>query len=181
MTGRKKMRDTRAILLGGLVAGLIGALGALTPAPAAAQCLDCTNTGHPNGGDGHYAVDETHPFERHQWRGGPHARAIWPGDCDDKHPQTCSSGGGGGGGPLYDSGVLDTIAAAVSTGEILEAYRIVLRQPEGSPFRFVPERTAIQVRGCVEGSVTVHIPLGDIATPEFLAAVAASGRSYVAP
>jgi hypothetical protein len=106
---------------------------------------------------------------------------MWPGACSQKHPVACAPGGGGG-GFLYDQsgGVLDAVLAAVSAGDALEAYRIVLRQPKESPVHFVPERTAIQVRGCGE-HVIAHIPLAHLATEELLAAVAAGRRVHSAP
>ena len=105
---------------------------------------------------------------------------MWPGNCLNKHPVAC--GPGRGGPPLYDQSgkVLDAVLAAVLAGDALEAYRIVLRQPKESPVHFVPERTAIQVRGCGE-HVIAHIPLAHLATAEFLAVVAAVRRAPPAP
>lgn len=96
--------------------------------------------------------------------GGSPRDVMWSGTCSDKHPVACAPGGGGG-GSLYDQsgGVLDAVLAAVSAGDALEAYRVVLRQPRESPVHFVPERTAIQVRGCGE-HVVAHISLAHLAT-----------------
>ena len=139
----------------------------LGPSRAEAQaCLICSEVKVGNS-LGHIATNSVHGI--HARRGGPHPKRMWPGDCDDKHPIECAPEGGGG-------EVLDTVLAAVSAGDALEAYRIVLRQPKESPVHFVPERTAIQVRGCGE-HVIAHIPLAHLATAEFLTVVEAGRRA----
>ncbi len=163
----------------GTVACLIVSPFAPTVAEGQSSCLDCTTTGHPNGGSGHYATDQNHPYEIHERGAGAHPNAIYPGSCGAKHPPTCS--GGVDGGALYDRATLQVIAAAVSSGDIFRAYDIVHDLPDGSPFHYVPERTAIQVRSCSEGLVAVHIPFGHLVTAEFVAAVAADRASDVAP
>ena len=82
---------------------------------------------------------------------------------------------------MYDKAVLEVIAAAVSAGDLREAFRVVGRQPDGSPFQLVAERAAIQVRGCEEGVVAIHIPLAHLATPALLAAVATGWKTQDSP
>ena len=148
----------------------------------AQQCVVCTNMGIENEeGDwelGHVAQD--HPNGIHGRGGGTHPDVLWDGWCSSKHPlDEC---GRNGGGALYRqaSGALEAVLAAVSVGDALEAYRVVLRQPKESLVQFVPERTAIQVRGCGD-HVIAHIPLAHLATAEFLAAVAAGRGALLAP
>lgn len=113
------------------------------PSRAEAQdCLICSDV-KVDERRGHIATDSPN-HGIHERGGGSHPNVMWPGACSDKHPVACASGGGGG-GFLYDQsgGVLDAVLAAVSAGDALEAYRIVLRQPWESPVHFAPERTAI--------------------------------------
>ncbi len=146
----------------------------LGPSRADAQaCLICSEVKVGNS-RGHIATNSIHGI--HARRGGSHPKEMWPGTCDEKHPIECAPEEGGGPGLYAQSGgVLDAVLAAVSAGDALEAYRIVLRQPKESPVHFVPERTAIQVRGCGE-HVIAHIPLAHLATAEFLAVVDAGRR-----
>ena len=148
----------------------------LGPSRAEAQaCLICSEVKVGNS-RGHIATNnDAHGI--HARRGGPHPDKMWPGNCDEKHPIACAPEEGGGPGLYAQSGgVLDAVLAAVSAGDALEAYRIVLGQPKESPVHFVPERTAIQVRGCGE-HVIAHIPLAHLATAEFLAVVEAGQRT----
>ncbi len=169
-----------------LLVGTVLLAGAVDPNPVAAQqdpCVDCLtiycNPVDPEDlSECHYASNAPHNAYYHR-RGGVHPNEAYGGPCRDKHPGGCR--GGGIDGILYDAGVLNTVLAAVSAGDALEVYRIIRGQPEESPFYFATERTAIQVRGCAEGTVAVHIPLRYLATPEFLAAVAAGAGSHLAP
>ena len=175
--------------LGRMAAGFAWILGVAVawivfgPSRAEAQdCLACTDSRVKVGQTTYYGhIAQNSPNGVHDRGAGPHPDVLWPGWCSRKHPIACGPGGGGG-GPLYDESgrVLDAVLAAVSAGDALEAYRVVLREPQESPIYFVPERTAIQVRGC-GGHVIAHIPLAHLATAEFLAAVAAGPRVHSAP
>lgn len=177
------LRESRKIA--GRFAWILGVVVAWTVfGPSRAEAQDCLICSDVRVGDsyGHIATNSPN-HGIHQRRQGPHPNVMWPGDCSEKHPVGCGPGGGGGrGGPLYDEPgrVLDALLAAVSVGDALEAYRVVLRQPQESSVHFVPERIAIQVRGCGE-HVVAHIPLAHLATAEFLAAVAAGQRVHSAP
>lgn len=151
----------------------------LGPSRAEAQdCLICSEVKVGNS-SGHIATNsEDHGI--HARRGGSHPKEMWPGTCEEKHPIECAPEGGGPGLYVQSGGVLDAVLAAVSAGDALEAYRIVLRQPKESPVHFVPERTAIQVRGCGK-HVIAHIPLAHLATAEFLAVVEAGRRLALGP
>lgn len=174
------LRESRRIA-GGFAWTLAVAVAWIVFGPSRAEaqdCVACTDL-RAHGQVGHIAQDS--PFGIHARAGGTHPNKLAAGFCLDKHPITCGPGGGGG-GVLYDQPgrVLGAVLAAVSAGDALEAYRIVLRQPKESPVHFVPERTAIQVRGCSE-LVIAHIPLAHLATAELLAAVAVGRRAHSEP
>ncbi|WP_423928040.1 hypothetical protein [Candidatus Palauibacter sp.] len=170
-----------------LLVGAVLLAGAVDPKPVAAQdedsCVDCLtfycNPDPDDLSECHTAVTPVHNDGYYKRKDGVHPRVPYPKGCTEKHPPGCR--GGGIDGILYDAGVLKTVLAAVSAGDALEVYRIIRGQPEKSPFYFATERMAIQVRGCTQGTVAVHIPLRHLATPEFLAAVAAGAGSHLAP
>ena len=162
-------------------------LAAFSPAPAEAQmdcvfCSDCNNS--LTGKLGHFAWDMNSPMQANQRGGGTHQACLGKNGqdytCALNHPPC----GGIGGGPLYDAPrhrpVLDAITSAVAGGDGLAAYRIVTEQPPESPFYFLAERRAIQVRGCAD-TVLAHIPLGHLMTEALLAAIRKDTRSSVAP
>ncbi len=157
-----RMTDLSTVVL----AGTLGAVFAPSPAAAQAPCVVCIDRNlESEGVPGEYHTAQDGQYADNERGGGTHPTVAWPGDCETKHPTPCG---------VFDRSVpvtLDAIAAAVSEGDALEAYRIVLRQPEESPVYFMAERTAIQVRGC-DGHVAVHIPLGHLTTSAALAAAA---------
>jgi len=128
-------RIMSAVALLALVAVAAASTGQSLMAVQSGSCVECIDAWYDpvNKIDGHRAQDLNHPYQKHQRREGTHPTTIWLGACKDKHPVGCG-GGGGGGGVLYDQarGALEAVLVAVSAGDALEAYRVVLRQPQES-------------------------------------------------
>jgi hypothetical protein len=164
---------------------------ALSPASVVAQqpedCVTCANAQfdecidkeHNPRGYAHYAIDHGHHGQIHRRNEGTH-NGYYCFSCSVKHPPNCRRSGPGNPPPLYEEEI-EEIQAAAAAHDALGALRIALRQPHGSPIRFSPERTAIQVRGCDERFVTLHVPLGHLPPQVLATALAAADGPRSAP
>ncbi|WP_419934663.1 hypothetical protein [Candidatus Palauibacter sp.] len=155
-------------------------------------CVFCTDCGR-QGKIGNHAWDAGSSLQvNSRGRGAHRNRCFYTGNCAFQHSVPC--GGGIGGGPIYDvtpgspgidegppsAKLLAAVREAVEAGDALAAYRIARSQTDGAPLYYMPERVAIQARGCGD-TIFLHIPLLPIATPELLAAIAADERGYLSP
>lgn len=154
---------------------------ALCPMSAAAQsstdCVTCANGRldvcidefeNPRGW-AHWAWDMNNAGQTHIRKEGTHLK-YYCFSCSVQHPPTCRNGNPNP-PPLYEE-EMEELLEAVAANDAPDVLRIALRQPEGSPIHFVPERAAVQVRACDERSVVVHIPLRHLA-PNLAATFAA--------
>ena len=184
---RRRTRLTRSFFLLAVATTTSAAATLSTPQLAEGQtqsCVHCLTLFHPdpNVDYGHTASDMGEPEQAYK-RGtaphpGVHAGVMYPGTCESVHGLCPPSGGGKGPGNLFDVSPgegagrltewLDHLAATLDRGDALEAYMMAMDQPEDSPVYFMPERTAIQVRGCAD-MVVAHIPLAHLLPREFLA------------
>ena len=83
------------------------------------------------------------------------------GPCSAQHPSTCGSE------DQEDfAAAVDAVWEAMAAGDAMEAYRVATSQPEGSRLYYASTRHSIQVRGCNDAVVSLHIPLRGLLTPE---------------
>lgn len=96
---------------------------------------------------------------------GSHGDCRPTGLCAIQHPRMlgCLEGGGGGeeerpGGEIKRASLLDEVLKSAEEGDYRAVYRLAVSQPSASGLYFLPERNAVQVRGC-DDAVIVHVPL----------------------
>ena len=141
-----------------------GAAGSSLPAlggnPTPLVCIFCSdcgdgeNIGNVAGWGGPGAISEV-------GLGAHESVCYLTGPCSDQHPSTC--------GAQHDqedfAAAVDAVWEALANGDAMEAYRVATSQP-GSRLYYAPTRHSIQVRGCNDTVVSLHIPLRGLLTPE---------------
>lgn len=128
--------------------------------PGLQGCAFCTDCGY-NGVIGNIAFEPYAPLSINEIGLGVHPnRCFLTGPCAVQHPPTC----GLGQADQEDlAEALEAALAAITDGNVMDAYRIARNQPRTSRLYYSPERVAIQIRGC-DKQVAVHIPLHPLLT-----------------
>ncbi len=138
-----------------------GPLPGLPGSPTSPYCIFCSDCGTAGvlgnfaGGGGPLAISEV-------GLGAHPNRCFLTGGCSLQHPSTC--------GMQEDqedlAAAVDAIWEAIATGDAMKAYRVASNQPDGSRLYYVRARQSIQVRGCDDAAVLLHIPLRGLLTPQ---------------
>lgn len=138
------------------------------PAPAAAQgCVYCSSC-YAGGGDVGNVAFPGDDKAVHAVGAGTHLSCVATGPCSEQHPISL--------GCLrseeQEEDAIDVVLAegleTLADGDEMKAYRIVRRLPSDSRLYYLPDRSAIQAKGC-DDAVLLHLPLR---SPEVLALAA---------
>ena len=152
--GRMSSMEPRRI---GIALVLLSLTIVAVPAPAAAQgCVHCSLCRPDTGEMGNVAIEGDHTAV-HERGGGTHSSCVSTGPCSEQHPVSADCLAPNEEDQDEDA-VLAELFDAVAEGDELTAYRLARRKPLGDRIYYVPERAAVQARGC-GGRVVVHLPV----------------------